>query len=68
MYLANTLSSKFYSCPQRFAFWPTVHFLDNLSAAEVMSSDTPAARKGLFTKYLVNRASHIFSAVVIAMV
>ena len=47
----DRLSLKFHSCPPRFASQPTVHFPDNLSAAEIISSDIPAAGRGLFTKY-----------------
>ena len=47
---AETLSSKFHSCPQNFASRPTVHFSDNLSALGSILRYT-SRRRGLFTKY-----------------
>ena len=46
MFLADTYCPQNFSC---FASRPTVHFSDNLSAAEIISSHIPAARRGLFT-------------------
>jgi len=41
-------SSKYHICPRSFASWPTVLFSDHFSS----SVDIPAARRGIFTKYL----------------
>ena len=48
--LADRLSSKFHSFCRCFTSWPTVHFSDNLSAVNIISSDIPSAGRGLFTK------------------
>ena len=48
MFLVDRLSSKFH---KSFASRPTDHFSDNLTAADIISSDIPAVGRGLFTKY-----------------
>ena len=57
MALAVRLSSKFNSCPRSFVSRPTVHLSDNLSAMDIISSDIPAAARGLFTKYAIRTCS-----------
>ena len=51
MALAGRLSPKFHSwsCPRSFASPSTVHFLDNLSATDIISSNIPVC-------FLVDRA------------
>ena len=45
--------------PVPFCFLPTVHFLDNLSALGItVSSDTPAAERGLFTNNFCTSVDH----------
>ena len=51
MSVADRLSSKFHSCHQSFASRLTIHFSDNLSAADIISSDIPAAGGG-FKEYM----------------
>ena len=49
----DRLSEKFHSCPKSFPSWSTVHFSDNLSAADIKSSSIPATGRDLFTKYAI---------------
>ena len=37
MSLAERLSSKFHICPRSFASRPNIHFLDDLSAVDIIS-------------------------------
>ena len=47
---AERLTSKFHSCPQGFTLRSTVVFSENISALGI-SSNIPAAERGLFTQY-----------------
>ena len=40
MSLAERLSSKFHICPRSFASRPNIHFLDDLSAVDIISQHT----------------------------
>ena len=51
---AESLSSKFHSCPRNFASRPTVHFFDNLSALGIILRYT-SRRKGFI--YLLTQLS-----------
>ena len=48
MSLAERLSLKYYICPRSFASQQNINFLDNISAADIISRHTNSL-KGLFT-------------------
>ena len=48
---AERLSSKFHGCPRSFTFRPTQSVFRTTFQPWALSSDIPAAERGLFTKY-----------------